>query len=71
MKLTKQAIAALTPRSVQLKLALELNFSELWISKLIDQNRDNGTLTKAKSIQVIQSETGLSFDEILESEVAA
>ncbi|MHA4844469.1 hypothetical protein ACX0G7_09905 [Flavitalea antarctica] len=68
MKLTQQAILALTPRGIRLRLALELNFSELWINKLITQNKENGALTTAKAIEVIQSETGLSNDEILEKE---
>jgi hypothetical protein len=68
MKLTEKAIAAISNRSVVLQLALGLNFTELWINKLIEANKDNGPLTTIKAIGIIKQETGFTQDEILESE---
>lgn len=66
MKLTKKALELISERPVMLKLALGLSFSELWISRLIEANKENGPLTTAKSLQVIQVETGLPIEQILE-----
>lgn len=59
----------LTNRTFRLRLAVDLNFSEVWIDKLIDANKNNGTLTTAKALQVIREETGLADSEILEEVV--
>jgi len=69
MKLTEKAIAALSSRDTVLKLALALGFTEVWIDRLIRKNKENGTLTTAKALQIIREETGLSDQEILEEEV--
>ena len=67
MKLTQKAIEAISDRSVKLALALGLGFTELWINKLIDANKENGTLTTAKAIAIIKANTELLTDqEILE-----
>lgn len=68
MKLTAKAIAAISNRPVILALALALGFTEVWIVKLIEANKENGPLTTAKALQVIKAESGLSDSEILESE---
>lgn len=65
MKLTKQAIGSIN-QEVRLKLALALAFSEYWVGKLIEYNKDNGPLTTAAALKVLREETGLSDDEILE-----
>lgn len=66
MKLTDKAIKGIEgKREVVLDLCLALGFSELWVTKLIPQNKDNGPLTTPKSLQVIREATGLSDDEIL------
>lgn len=71
MKLTNKAKEALT-RPVRLDLALALGFTEAWINKLIDHNKDNGPLTTAKSLQVLRDATGLDDADILEeTEVVA
>lgn len=67
MKLTANAITAIDKADIRLKLALGLAFSETWIRSLIAANKDNGPLTTAKSLQVIREETGLQFEEILDS----
>lgn len=68
MKLTKQAISRID-RAAILQLCLALDFSELWVTKLVEQNKDNGPLTTAKAVQVIQEKTGLSDSEVLEESV--
>lgn len=68
MKLTAKAIASISNRPVILALALALGFTEVWIVKLIEANKENGPLTTAKALQVIKAESGLSDSEILESE---
>lgn len=67
MKLSTKATDALT-RPIRMSLALALGFSEVWINKLVDHNKDNGPLTTAKSLQVIREETGLLDSEILTEE---
>lgn len=68
MKLTQKAIAAISIRSVKLALALGLGFTELWIGKLIEANKENGPLTTAMAMGIIKKETGLTDQEILEAE---
>lgn len=66
MKLSNRAIEHLQNRRVMLELAISLGFSEQWMRKVIEANKDNGPLTTAISIQVINKETGLSQEDILE-----
>lgn len=68
MKLTKVSIEKISNRQATLKLALELGFSELWVNKLIQANKENGPLTTAKALRVIKEETGLDYSEILEED---
>jgi hypothetical protein len=65
MKLTQRAKESLT-RPMRLELCLALGFSEVWINKLIENNKDNGPLTTAKAVMIIQGATGLETDQILE-----
>lgn len=72
MKLTQTIIGKLTSdRTMRLKVAVALNFSEQWTDRLITANKDNGPLTTAKSIKVIREETGLEDSQILEEETVA
>lgn len=67
MKLKQQIIDRLQAnRLFRLKVAVELDFSELWIDKLIVANKDNGPLTTAQALKVIKLETGLSDLDVLE-----
>lgn len=50
-------------------LAAELNFSPVWMDRLIVVNKSNGPLTTAKALQVYKQETGLTDVEILEEEI--
>lgn len=69
MKLTPHALQRLDNLNVRLALALKLQFSETWIRSLIIKNKDNGPLTTAVALKVIQNETGLSESEILTESV--
>jgi hypothetical protein len=55
-------------RAIRLDLALELNFTELWVEKCIAANKSNGPLTTSKALSVIERGTGLSQSEILEED---
>lgn len=72
MKLAKSVIQKIgergskLARAIRLDLALELNFTELWIDRCIEANKDNGPLTTPKALQVIEKATGLNQSEILE-----
>jgi len=68
MKLTKQALQSILQHSpgIKSKLALALGCSEGSINRYIRENDDN--LTKAAALAVIRKETGLTDDEILETE---
>lgn len=65
MKLTQKAISMLN-REARLSLALELDFSELWINKLVEANKENGPLTTVAAVNKLKEITGLSDSEILE-----
>jgi hypothetical protein len=67
MKLSNQAIEAISERPVVLRLALALGFSERWILRVIGKNKKNGPLTTIAAIQIIREETGLLDSEILEA----
>lgn len=69
MKISQQAIEALKERHIRLQLAVELDFTELWIDKLIEANKPNGTLTTERALRGIEKITGLTREEILEEEV--
>lgn len=66
MKLSKKAIEKLQDRGAVLALALALGFTEVWIERLINRNKDNGHLTTVKALECIRKETGLTDTEILE-----
>jgi len=69
MKISNKALELIKGRKSILALALALDFTELWVSKLLVINKENGPLTTAKALQVIQEETGLGNEEILEEEI--
>lgn len=71
MKLTKIALEAIDQQNIRLKLALALGFTEAWVIKLIANNKDNGPLTTALALQIIEQETGMNQEDILEAEVAS
>ena len=64
MALTKKALQAIKKPKTRIKLAIALDVTEQTIFLYIKKNSDN--LTKAKAIEVIQEQTGLKIDEILE-----
>jgi hypothetical protein len=66
MKLTKKAIRKINQPSTIGKLMIGLEFTELWIKRLIDQNKNNGPLTTFRALEIIKQETGLSDSEILQ-----
>jgi hypothetical protein len=71
MKLSNTAIEQISERKVLLQIALALKFSEQWMRRVIENNKDNGPLTTAKALQTIREETGLSDADILEEEKEA
>ena len=64
--LTAKALDAIREHSpgIKSKLALALNCSEASINRYIRKNSDN--LTKIDALIVIENETGLTRDEILD-----
>lgn len=70
MKLSKKALKGIKNQPARLKLALAMGFSEQWINKCIDANKQNGPLTTATALKAIREETGLTDSEILEEETA-
>lgn len=68
MILSKTAINSLESRKRRLSLCLALGFTEPWINKLLAANKENGPLTTIKALEVIQAETGLKQEEILEQQ---
>lgn len=70
MKLSNIALERISERKVLLQLALSLDFTEQWMRRVIENNKDNGPLTTAKALQTIREQTGLTDQEILEEEKA-
>lgn len=69
MKLKQTILSQLNQdRMFRLKIADGLGFTEIWIDKLIEANKNNGPLTTAKSLQVIRKELGITDDQILQEE---
>lgn len=68
MKLSKKAIKGIKNQATRLKLALAMGFSEQWIIKVIEANKQNGPLTTATALRVIREELGISDQEILDEE---
>lgn len=69
MKLSKKAIKRID-REIMQKVAIALGFSEYWVGRLVKKNKKNGPLTTPGALSVIRQETGLTDEEILESEPA-
>lgn len=69
MKLKKQIVKRLSDdRSLRLSLAMGLEFTELWIERLIKANKNNGPLTTESSLKVLRAELKMDNTEILEEE---
>lgn len=68
MKLTTTALELIDTMAIRMKIGLALNKSESAVRRYIKDNDDN--LTKAASLEVIKSETGLAESEILITEKA-
>ena len=65
MKLSKKAVRKISNPHAIGQLMIGLEFTELWIKRLIDQNKMNGPLTTYRALEIIKQETGLTDDEIL------
>lgn len=68
MRLTQTALLKINNPRVRVALAYALGFTEQWVIRLIEANKDNGPLTTIKALSVINGETGLVNSEILEEE---
>lgn len=68
MKLSKIAILALRGGGVKAKarIANEIGASMKTVYGWVAENKINGPLTIAKSLEIISEETGLTRDQILE-----
>lgn len=71
MRLSREVIEIIgKPREQQAKairtmLALDLHFTERWVLKCIEENKDNGPLTTVKAVERLKKETGLRQSQIL------
>lgn len=65
MKLSKKAIKKIT-RAIKQKLAIALGFSEYWVGRLVEKNKNNGPLTTPSALAVLREETGLTNEDILD-----
>lgn len=66
MKLSNIALTRISERKILLALALSLDFTEQWMRRVIENNKENGPLTTAKALMTIKEQTGLGDAEILE-----
>lgn len=71
MKLSEEVIGIISKqrdqqaKAIRTKLALDLNFTERWVLKCIEENKDNGPLTTVKAVERLKKETGLKQSQIL------
>lgn len=65
MKLSKKAIKKIN-RQTRQKLAIALGFSEYWVGRLVEKNKNNGPLVTPPAISVLREETELEDKDILE-----
>lgn len=67
MKLSKLAILAIKGAELGLKTKIQklTGVHYATVCRWISENEDNGELTKASMVKVIQEETGLTADQIL------
>lgn len=70
MKLSQLALQKINTTQVRLRLAMQFDCTERWISQLIKENDTDGDLTKASALNIIREQTGLTDEEILETEAA-
>lgn len=68
MRLTQKALQQINTTQVRLRLAMQFDCTERWISQLIKENQSDGDLTKASALNIIREQTGLSDAEILEED---
>lgn len=68
MKLTQQVIERIKQPQVRRELTVALKCTDQTIIRHIKGNEDNGELTKAAALKVIREVTGLTDQEILETE---
>jgi transposase len=67
MKLTQKAIDDLkSNKRARARLQLDFDKSEYTINRWINENEDNGFLTTAQALKIIQEETELTSEQILE-----
>lgn len=69
MKLSKIAVLAIRgSRDCKVRLSKEMQVNLNSIFRWLSENADNGDLTKALAVKIIEQETGLQDHQILESE---
>lgn len=68
MRLSATALQKINTTQVRLRLAMQFDCTERWISQLIKENQNDGDLTKASAMQIIREQTGLTDQEILVEE---
>ncbi|MEJ7737424.1 MAG: hypothetical protein WKF97_08360 [Chitinophagaceae bacterium] len=68
MVLTNETLEAINNPKTRVALAFYLGKTEQWISRLIEQNKNNGLLTTAEALVVIEKETGFKQSQILKDE---
>jgi uncharacterized protein YacL (UPF0231 family) len=66
MRLSQIALQKINTGQVRLRLAMQFDCTERWISQLIKENLNDGDLTKASALEIIRTQTGLTDTEILE-----
>lgn len=66
MKLTESALKEINTPAIRTRIAVALKVSEQTVIKYIGRNDDN--LTKAAALACIKRNTGMTDDEILDTE---
>jgi hypothetical protein len=69
MKLTNKALESINTKRGRLALMTAMDFSEQWVFRVLKANKVNGPLTTATALKVIEQETGLTQEDILENVV--
>lgn len=60
-----------TGSKLRKRLSYELNVDRTTVDRWVENNKEDGDLTRIKALQIISEETGLDMDSILVKENSA
>lgn len=71
MKISEEAINAINNTTVRLKIAAALGVGENSVRNYINDNEEDGELTKLKVLNIIREATGMNNKQIISANATA